>query len=140
MISNKTPFEALYNRPPSLSHLRVFGCQCYTTVVHPKHKLDPRATKCIFVGYPHGQKGYKLYDLATEKFFVSRDVRFYEHIFPFSSLSTETTSPLLPNLGFDETYMTPQMNITSESPQQAEPTPVSPISSANPSNSPTINP
>jgi len=35
----------------------------------------------MFLGYPHG---WKLYDLATKKIFVSRDVHFYETIFPFA--------------------------------------------------------
>lgn len=43
--------------------------------------------KCVFVGYPHGKKGWKLYDLDTGDIFVSRDVRFYEDEFPFSNPS-----------------------------------------------------
>ncbi|KAL5841854.1 hypothetical protein ACOSQ3_012457 [Xanthoceras sorbifolium] len=91
LLSNKTPFEMLYSRPPSLDHLKVFGCLCYATVVHPIKKFEPRAKCCIFVGYPTGQKGYKLYDMETKKFFVSRDVKFHETIFPFSSISTPST-------------------------------------------------
>lgn len=66
--------------------MKVFGCLCYATVVHSTHKFDPHAKHCIFIGYPTGQKGYKLYDLETKKFFVSRDVKFCETTFP--SLST----------------------------------------------------
>lgn len=68
LLSNKSPFELLYNRPSSLAHLKVFGCLCYATVVHPTHKFDPRATRCVFVGYPTGQKGYKLYEIINKKF------------------------------------------------------------------------
>ncbi|RVW60777.1 Retrovirus-related Pol polyprotein from transposon TNT 1-94 [Vitis vinifera] len=40
-------------------HLKVFGC---TTYVHTKtDKLEPQAVKCIFLGYPKGVKGYKLW-------------------------------------------------------------------------------
>lgn len=35
------------------------------------------------MGYPSNQKGYKLYDLNTHQTFLSRDVLFFEHIFPF---------------------------------------------------------
>jgi transposase InsO family protein len=48
LLSNKSPFELLYNKPPSLDHLRVFGCLCYATIVHPAHKFDPRAKKRYF--------------------------------------------------------------------------------------------
>lgn len=41
----------------------------------------------MFVGYPNGQKGWRLYDLDTLEFFVSRDVVFSESSFPYSSMS-----------------------------------------------------
>ena len=54
LLSNKSPFEVLYNCPPSLANLWVFGCECYVTNVHPKQKFDPRASICVFMGYPRG--------------------------------------------------------------------------------------
>ena len=41
----------------------------------------------MFLGYPQHQKGYKLLNLLTHRRFVSRDVVFYEHIFPYSKAS-----------------------------------------------------
>ena len=35
------------------------------------------------MGYPFGEKGWKFFDLETHKFFVSRDVKFIEDVFPF---------------------------------------------------------
>ena len=108
LLSNKSPFEVLYNRPPSLTHLRVFGCECYVTNVHPKQKFDPRASICVFLGYPHGKKGYKVLDLQTQKISVSRDIFFRENIFPFHSSSSQSQqhSPSLPlplPISFDST-------------------------------------
>jgi hypothetical protein len=40
----------------------------------------------IFIGYPTGQKAYKLFDLSFKKIFTSRDMRFHEHIFPYASV------------------------------------------------------
>ena len=42
----------------------------------------------FILGYLATQKGYKLLNLMTNKTFVSRDVIFYEHIFPFKQSST----------------------------------------------------
>lgn len=35
------------------------------------------------MGYSRSQKGYRLYSLDRCQFFVSRDVKFFESIFPF---------------------------------------------------------
>ena len=36
---------------------------------------------CIFIGYPEGTKGFKLYDMSTKEFIRSRDVVFDEERF-----------------------------------------------------------
>lgn len=127
LLSTKSSFKLLYNRPPSLDHLRVFGCLCYTTVVHPLHKFDPRAKRCVFVGYPTGHKGYKLYDLDNHKFFVSRDVKFCETTLPFSHISTPSDPtfvlpPFIPDLLDNGQPSDPfSTNTLSLQPQHAQP-------------------
>ncbi|PKI43275.1 hypothetical protein CRG98_036361, partial [Punica granatum] len=52
-------------------------------------------------GYPYGKKGWRVYDLKTREFFVSRDVIFYEHSFPFQVsdlIEEDDGSPLSLNL------------------------------------------
>lgn len=77
LLDGKTPHEFLFGEPPNYAPIRVFGCLCY---VHNKpwvkDKFGPRSRKCIFVGYPHGKKGWCVYDLETQEFFVSCDVIF----------------------------------------------------------------
>ncbi|CAL8150570.1 unnamed protein product [Prunus armeniaca] len=103
LLSQQTPFERLYGKTPSYSHLKVFGCLAYATDVHVPHKFAPRAKHCVFLGYPVGQKAYKLYDLTTHKFFTSRDIVFHETIFPYASLPSIPTplAPVLPHFVYD---------------------------------------
>ena len=80
-IDFKTPYEMWNNHKPNLDHLRVFGCIAYAHI--KQGKLEPRAKKCVFIGYPSGVKGYKLWNLEEEmpRTMVSRDVTFDENSF-----------------------------------------------------------
>ena len=49
-------------------------------------KIDPKASKCVFVGFKRGTKGYVLLNIQSREIFVSRDVVFYEHIFPYQKV------------------------------------------------------
>jgi len=96
LLKNKSPFKLLYNQPPSLSHLKSFGCLYYATIVSPKQKFDPHARKCIFISYPHNKKAYKLFYIDADTFSTSRDVTFHESVFPFYQHSqTQSSHPLL---------------------------------------------
>ena len=47
---------------------RVFGCVSFVHVhSQNKGKLDPKALKCVFVGYSSTQKGYKCYHPPSKK-------------------------------------------------------------------------
>ena len=43
--------------------------------------MDAKSRKSIFVGYPEGVKGFKLYDPVIHKLIRSRDVIFLEKSF-----------------------------------------------------------
>ena len=84
ILGNKTPYECLHLKLPEYSHLKVFGCLAFA--YNPDRisdKFDPRGVPCVFLGYPATEKGYRLQNLITKQYFVSRDVLFHEHIFPF---------------------------------------------------------
>ncbi|XP_075081100.1 uncharacterized protein LOC142166259 [Nicotiana tabacum] len=83
VIGNLSPFEKLYKRKPSIQHLRVLGCLCFAKVVQEKDKLMSRTKSSILMGYSEVKKGYILYDLTNQPFFVGRDIIFREDIFPF---------------------------------------------------------
>ncbi|CAM8941571.1 unnamed protein product [Rhodiola kirilowii] len=92
ILDNRSPYEVLHKQPPPYSSLRVFGCLCFAAQIpRSRDKFASRSRKCIFIGYPLGKRGWRLYDLETKEFLISRDVVFYEHFFPFSA-SAQTPS------------------------------------------------
>ncbi|WVZ19084.1 hypothetical protein V8G54_006406 [Vigna mungo] len=87
ILQGKTPYEIVNGNPPTYEHLRVFGCLCYAhNQDRQGDKFASRSRKSVFVGYAAGQKGWKLFDLEREVFWVSRDVKFVENEFLFASL------------------------------------------------------
>ncbi|KAI5314901.1 hypothetical protein L3X38_044077 [Prunus dulcis] len=79
-LSKKTPFEAYGGRKPGIKHLKVFGSLCYAHVPkQQRQNLDLASKRCIFLGYGSCEKGYRLYNIETEKVIISRDVIFSEN-------------------------------------------------------------
>lgn len=68
-----------------------------------KINLILKAIKCIFLGHPFEKNSYIVYDLHSKPPFHSRNVVFYEYIFPFHSFSTQhstniDSAPMFPYL------------------------------------------
>jgi hypothetical protein len=99
-VSHPTPYFALYGTAPTYDHLRVFGCACYpNTSATAPHKLSPRSTRCLFLGYSFDHKGYRCLDLASHRIIISRHVVFDEDVFPLAGpphppTSTPSSSPI----------------------------------------------
>ncbi|KAJ0853260.1 putative RNA-directed DNA polymerase [Helianthus annuus] len=85
VLGGKSPYEIVYGFKPSFDHLRNFGCLCFSTVLSETDKLTYHADKCAFIGYSNFKKGYKLLNLDNRKIFFSRDVKFYEDVYPFKT-------------------------------------------------------
>ena len=64
-LNGKTPYEALYNQLPSISHLRPFGTRCYVHIPEEKRvagsKLEPRAEEGRLVGYTGTPSLFRVY-------------------------------------------------------------------------------
>lgn len=99
VLNFKTPYEILYDSKPDYKPIRTFGCLAFA--YNPDtytDKFSMRGVPCVFLGYPPNKKGYKLLNLITKQSFVSRDVRFEESIFPFSSNSETPYMNHVPNI------------------------------------------
>ena len=77
-IDKKIPIEIWSGSPADYMQLRFFRCTAYAHV--DNGKLEPRATKCIFLGYKQGVKGYKLWNPQTQKVVISKNVIFNEFV------------------------------------------------------------
>lgn len=78
-VNGKTPFEALTGEKPNIGNLRRFGCVAYAHIPKDeRRKLDPKARRCIHMGYGVDTKGYRLYDPSRKRIVYSRDVVFNE--------------------------------------------------------------
>ena len=76
-VAGKTPYEAWHGRRPSVQHLRVFGCVVHVKVTRPNlKKLEDRSTPMVLFRYEAGSATYRVYDPATDRVHVSRDVMF----------------------------------------------------------------
>lgn len=99
VINYSSPYYCLRNTSPDYLFLRVFGCACFPLLrPYNNHKLDFRTTKCLFLGYSPHHKGYKCLS-PNGRLYISRDVKFNELYFPYSSdfvsTSCHTSSPII---------------------------------------------
>jgi len=102
VLDNKSLAELLLNSNEFVVSSKVFGCVCF---VHDYRndirKLDPRAVKCVFVGYSSTKKGYCCWCPSEHRFFISMDVTFREYE-PYYEPTNDTGITLSPPEGQQE--------------------------------------
>jgi hypothetical protein len=93
-LDSRTPYLDLHGAQPSYTHLRVFGCACYPNLSSTApHKLSPRSSLCVFLGYSSDHKGHRCLDLHYNHILISRHIVFDEAVFPFADMSTSPQAP-----------------------------------------------
>src|SRR4051812_47524990 len=93
ILGMKTPCEMLLGATKFIEPPKVFGCTCFVVDHRPAvGKLNPRAVKCVFVGYPFCQKGYKCWSPTEKQFFNCMDVTF-QKFEPYYGNPLEKTPP-----------------------------------------------
>ena len=75
-LNFRLPEEVWSGSKPDIGHLRTFGCSAYVHIT--EEKTGPRALKGVFVGYPMGTKGYRVWIPQEGRCRTSRNVVFNE--------------------------------------------------------------
>jgi len=107
-LNNKALYKVLHGHLPDFTMLRVFGCLAYVSILTvARTKLDHRASKCIFLGFKTGVKGFFLYDIIRKSCFISHNVLFYETQFPYANTTSslphsDIINPVTTKTSFDE--------------------------------------
>ena len=87
----------------SCRFLKVWGCDAYVKRLQPD-KLEPKAEKCIFIGYPKETIGYTFYHRSEGKIFVAKSGSFLENEFLSKEVSwrkEELDEVIVPSLGLE---------------------------------------
>ena len=130
---NVTPYEELERVKPNLSHLRVWGCQCFVAIPPElRDKGGPRRFEAIFVGYEENRIGWRVRDL-TGKYHFSRDVIFNELVPGRTSSHHKSTPTVVPSLSVTTTSTSSSSSLIPLPPTSSIPPPPAPSS---PSSSP----
>lgn len=77
---NSTPYEQWFGVKPNMSHVRIFGSECFVQIPkqHGRKKWDAKAKKVFLVGYESTSKNFRLFDQQANKIIVSCDVKMNE--------------------------------------------------------------
>ena len=84
VLKFKTPCQTLLSCYPNTRIINTISPKIFgrTVFVHDysqhRSKLDPKAIKCIFLGYSPRQKDYKCYSNIIRKFYTTIDITFFE--------------------------------------------------------------
>ncbi|GJU65077.1 putative ribonuclease H-like domain-containing protein [Tanacetum coccineum] len=77
---NKTSYELLHGRPPSISFMRPFGCpMTILNTLDPLGKFDGKVDEGFFVGYSISSKAFRVFNTRTRKVEENLHINFLEN-------------------------------------------------------------
>ncbi|GKE58963.1 putative ribonuclease H-like domain-containing protein [Tanacetum coccineum] len=77
---NKTPYELIIGRPPSISSIRPFGCPVtILNTLDPLGKFDGKAEEGFLVGYYVNSKAFRVFNSQTRKVEENLHVKYLEN-------------------------------------------------------------
>ncbi|GKA21412.1 ribonuclease H-like domain-containing protein [Tanacetum coccineum] len=88
VLNGKSPFELVFGFKPKLCHLRSFGCLCFSSILNNSDKFSSKSEKYVLISFSTTKKAYKVYSLESKMIYYSRDIKFYENIFPFKMIDS----------------------------------------------------
>ena len=72
---------------------KLFGCTVFAHIPkHDRDKFSSCAVKCVFLGYGKNQKGYRCYDLSTDRMYITMNCDFVESEYFYSQSSSQGES------------------------------------------------
>ncbi|GJX66238.1 retrovirus-related pol polyprotein from transposon TNT 1-94 [Tanacetum coccineum] len=76
---NKTPYELLIGKPPSISFMRPFGCPLtILNTLDPLGKFDGKSDEGYLLGYSTSSKAFRVYNKRTKRVEESLHIDFLE--------------------------------------------------------------
>lgn len=87
LLNNDSPYLQIFGSFPNYKMLRVVGCLGYPWFrPYTQNKLQPPSSPCVFLGYSLNQSAINAMTQSLLEFFISRQVDFVEHEFPFKTI------------------------------------------------------
>jgi hypothetical protein len=76
---NKTPYEIITGKKPSVHYFRDFGCKCFILNKKPKaSKFAFKVDECFLIGYGTNKHAYRVFNKTTGCVETTVDVKFDE--------------------------------------------------------------
>ena len=93
ILGSLSPEEVWTGKTQSLSNIRVFGCRAFSLDQRTsRRKVDSKSIPCIYLGPSIDSPRHRLYNIATKRVIISRNVLFDEQTLGFPQSLTSTSN------------------------------------------------